>query len=53
MAKGNFFSELKRRNVLRVGAAYAVGAFVLIEVARNITREEHEGVGQWAIFSPS
>jgi len=25
MAKGNFFSELKRRNVYRVGAAYGGG----------------------------
>jgi len=36
MAKGNFFSELKRRNVYRVGAAYVVAAFVLIEVASNV-----------------
>jgi TolB-like protein len=37
MAIGNFLSELKRRNVYRVGAAYAVGAFVLVEVASNVT----------------
>jgi len=36
MAKGNFFSELKRRNVYRVGAAYVVAAFVLIEVVSNV-----------------
>ncbi|MGE4063252.1 MAG: hypothetical protein AB7E79_07770 [Rhodospirillaceae bacterium] len=35
MAGGNFFSELKRRNVYRVGAAYAVAAFVLLEVVSN------------------
>lgn len=28
----SFFSELKRRNVIRVGIAYAVGAWVLVEV---------------------
>ncbi|MGE4063253.1 MAG: hypothetical protein AB7E79_07775 [Rhodospirillaceae bacterium] len=36
MAQGNFFSELKRRNVYRLGAAYAVAAFVLIEVVSNV-----------------
>jgi len=36
MAKGNFFSELKRRNVLRVGAAYAVASFAMIEVVSNV-----------------
>ena len=29
----NFFSELKRRNVVRVGIAYLVSAWVLIEIA--------------------
>jgi len=36
MANGNFLSELKRRNVYRVGAAYAVAAFVLIEIVSNV-----------------
>ncbi len=31
-----FFSELKRRNVFRVGAAYVVVAWLLIEVAETI-----------------
>ena len=30
------FSELKRRNVLRVGAAYIVGAWLLIQVVETI-----------------
>jgi len=29
----SFFSELKRRNVIRIGIAYAVGAWVLVEVS--------------------
>jgi len=36
MANSNFLSELKRRNVYRVGAAYVVAAFVLIEVVSNV-----------------
>ncbi len=32
----SFFSELKRRNVLRVGAAYVVAAWLLIQVAETI-----------------
>ncbi len=31
-----FFSELKRRNVFRVGAAYVVTAWLLIEAAETI-----------------
>jgi TolB-like protein/Tfp pilus assembly protein PilF len=31
-----FFEELKRRNVLRVGLAYLVGAWVLIQVADTV-----------------
>ena len=31
-----FFSELKRRNVFRVGAAYVVVAWLLIQVAETI-----------------
>jgi TolB-like protein/Tfp pilus assembly protein PilF len=33
---GKFFSELKRRHVYRVGAAYAVVAWVLIQLVNNI-----------------
>jgi len=32
----SLFNELKRRNVLRVGAAYIVGAWLLIQVAETI-----------------
>ena len=32
----SFFSELKRRNVLRVGAFYAVGAWLLVQVATQV-----------------
>ena len=32
----SFFNELKRRNVLRVGAAYVVAAWLLIQVAETI-----------------
>jgi len=32
----SFFAELKRRNVLRVGAAYVVAAWLLIQVAETI-----------------
>jgi TolB-like protein len=32
----SLFNELKRRNVLRVGAAYVVGAWLLIQVAETI-----------------
>jgi adenylate cyclase len=33
MNPGNFFSELKRRNVYKVALAYVVSAWLLIEVA--------------------
>ena len=32
----SLFNELKRRNVLRVGAAYVVVAWLLIQVAETI-----------------
>ncbi len=32
----SLFSELKRRNVLRIGTAYVVGAWLLIQVAETI-----------------
>src|SRR3954466_1735740 len=34
--KGNFFSELKRRNVYRVAVAYAVVAWLLIQIATQV-----------------
>ncbi|MGE4063209.1 MAG: hypothetical protein AB7E79_07550 [Rhodospirillaceae bacterium] len=33
---GGLFAELKRRQVLRAGAAYAVASFALIEVVSNV-----------------
>jgi adenylate cyclase len=32
----SLFNELKRRNVLRVGAAYVVSSWLLIQVAETI-----------------
>jgi adenylate cyclase len=32
----SLFNELKRRNVIRVGAAYVLGAWLLIQVAETI-----------------
>ena len=36
MNSGNFFSELKRRNVYKVAVAYAVVAWLLMQVATQI-----------------
>ncbi len=36
MEKQSFFEELKRRNVVRVGIAYAVSAWLIIQVAETI-----------------
>jgi TolB-like protein/Tfp pilus assembly protein PilF len=36
MNRGNFFSELKRRNVYKVAVAYAVVAWLLIQVATQL-----------------
>ena len=36
MNSGNFFSELKRRNVYKVAVAYAVVAWLLMQVASQI-----------------
>ena len=36
MNSGNFFSELKRRNVYKVAVAYAVVAWLLIQVATQV-----------------
>jgi hypothetical protein len=33
----NFFAELKRRNVYKVAIAYAVGAWLLIQIASQIS----------------
>src|SRR5216117_2401070 len=36
MKSGNFFGELKRRNVYKVAVAYAVVAWLLIQVATQV-----------------
>src|SRR6476620_4931275 len=36
MSSGNFFTELKRRNVYRVAVAYAVVAWLLIQIATQV-----------------
>src|SRR5947208_14825055 len=36
MNPGNFFAELKRRNVYKVALAYAVVAWLLIQVATQV-----------------
>src|SRR5262245_8332487 len=35
-AMGNFFSELKRRHIYRVAAAYAVLAWLLLQIVNNV-----------------
>src|SRR5258706_15654020 len=35
-ASMNFFAELKRRHIYRVGAAYAVFAWVLLQLVANV-----------------
>src|SRR5512132_3246821 len=36
MKSGNFFAELKRRNVYKVAVAYAVVAWLLVQVATQV-----------------
>jgi TolB-like protein/tetratricopeptide (TPR) repeat protein len=36
MASGNFFTELKRRNVMRMAGLYLVGAWLLTQVASTV-----------------
>ena len=36
MNSGNFFSELKRRNVLRMAGLYLVGAWLVVQVAGTV-----------------
>jgi TolB-like protein len=36
MKSRNFFAELKRRNVLRAGALYAAGAWLLVQIATQV-----------------
>jgi len=34
---GHFFAELKRRHIYRVAAAYAVVAWLLLQIVNNVT----------------
>ena len=43
----SLYSELKRRNVFRVGAAYAVVAWLLIEVSDTIF--PRLGLPEWTV----
>jgi len=36
MKTGNFFAELKRRNVYKVAVAYAVVGWLLVQVATQV-----------------
>ena len=36
MKSGNFFAELKRRNVYKVAVAYAVVGWLLVQVATQV-----------------
>ena len=36
MKSGNFFAELKRRNVIRMGGLYLVGAWLVVQVAGTV-----------------
>jgi hypothetical protein len=39
MNSGNFFTELKRRNVYKVAVAYAVVSWLLIQIATQVCEE--------------
>jgi TolB-like protein len=45
--RGNFFTELKRRNVYKVAVAYAVVAWLLIQVATQVF--PFFGIPNWAV----
>jgi adenylate cyclase len=36
MSSRNFFSELKRRNVIRFAGLYLVGAWLIVQVASTV-----------------
>ena len=42
-----FFAELKRRNVVRAGALYAAGAWLLVQVATQVFPLFH--VAEWVM----
>ena len=53
MKPGNFFSELKRRNVLRAAAFYAASGWLLVQVATQVFPVFHvaEWVMQWVVVA--
>ena len=53
MKPGNFFTELKRRNVIRAGALYAAGAWLLVQVATQVFPLFHvaEWVMRWIVVA--
>ena len=48
-----FFAELKRRNVVRAGALYAAGAWLLVQVATQVFPLFHvaEWVMRWIVVA--
>ena len=53
MTDRNFFAELKRRNVLRAGAFYAAGAWLLVQVATQVFPFFHipEWIVRWIVLA--
>src|SRR5437762_11523707 len=49
MNQGNFFSELKRRNVYKVAVAYAVVGWLVIQIASTILPTFH--AAEWVVQS--
>ena len=51
MNERNFFGELKRRNVYKVAVAYAVVAWLLIQVTTEVSPvlQNSTGKGNWSI----
>jgi adenylate cyclase len=49
---GNFFAELKRRHIYRVAAAYAVIAWLLLQIVNNVTpiMQAPAWVGQFCLL---
>ena len=53
MSDRNFFAELKRRNVLRAAAFYAASAWLLVQVATQVSPFLHipEWIVRWIIVA--
>ncbi|HEY4273391.1 MAG TPA: hypothetical protein VGM65_15440 [Candidatus Udaeobacter sp.] len=49
MTSGNFFSELKRRNVYKVAVAYAVVGWLIVQVASTVLPTFHSP--EWVVQS--